>query len=114
MLLKELRLPAFAHHHQALADSARAETWSYTDYLSVLCEREVADRYQRRVQKWTREAQLPAGKTFATLEPSRLGKTVQGQLATLHTAVLGLELTMSFSWVPVDGQTMLPRSWASN
>ena len=84
LLLKELRLPAFAHHHQALADSARAETWSYTDYLSVLCEREVADRYQRRVQKWTREAQLPAGKTFATLEPSRLGKTVQGQLATLQ------------------------------
>lgn len=28
-------------------------------YLSGLCEQEVADRYQKRVQRWTREAGLP-------------------------------------------------------
>lgn len=84
LLLKELKLPAFARHYQSLGDSARAETWDHADYLAALCEREVADRYQRRVQKWTREAQLPSGKTFATLERERLGKNVQGQLATLQ------------------------------
>jgi len=32
----------------------------------------VADRYQRRIAKWTREAGLPAGKSFATLDQQRL------------------------------------------
>lgn len=84
LLLKELRLPAFVRHYPSLGDTARADTWSHADYLAALCERELADRYQRRVQKWTREARLPTGKTFATLQGERLGKTVQGQLATLQ------------------------------
>ena len=32
----------------------------------------MADRYQRRIAKWTREAGLPAGKSFATLDQQRL------------------------------------------
>lgn len=84
LLLKELKLPAFARHYQALGETARAKTWGHADYLAALCEQELADRYQRRVQKWTREAQLPAGKTFATLQSGHLEKTVQGQLATLQ------------------------------
>lgn len=83
LLLKELKLPAFARHCQPLGDTARAEAWSHPDYLAALCEREVADRYQRRVHKWTREAKLPVGKTFATLSKTHLDKRVQGQLATL-------------------------------
>jgi DNA replication protein DnaC len=84
VLLKELRLPAFARHYLSVGETARQETWSHADYLSMLCEREVADRYQRRVHKWTREAQLPTGKTFTTLKRERLAKTAQGQLATLQ------------------------------
>ncbi len=32
----------------------------------------LADRYQRRTAKWAREAALPAGKSFATLDHQRL------------------------------------------
>lgn len=84
LLLKELKLPAFAHHHQALGRSAVEQGWSHERYLSALCEREVADRYQRRVQNWTREALLPAGKTFATSQQDRLGETTRRQLAVLQ------------------------------
>lgn len=84
LLLKELKLPAFTRHYRTLGDTARADTWSHADYLAALCEREVADRYQRRVHKWTREALLPTGKTFVTLQGERLGKKAQGQLATLR------------------------------
>lgn len=84
LLLKELRLPAFARHYRPMSETARADIWSHADYLAALCEREVADRYQRRVHKWTREARLPTGKTFVTLQGERLGKKAQGQLATLQ------------------------------
>ncbi len=78
LLLKELKLPAFTRHYRTLGDTARADTWSHADYLASLCDREVADRYQRRVNKWTREALLPTGKTFATLQGERVGKKVEG------------------------------------
>lgn len=84
LLLKELKLPAFARHHEAIAKRAIDKGWGHADYLCALCEQEVADRYQRRVYKWTREAQLPIGKTFATLETQRLNATARRQLAQLQ------------------------------
>lgn len=84
ILLKELKLPAFARHHEALAHTARDKDWPYAEYLSALCEQEVADRYQRRVQKWTREAQLPTGKSFASLHQDRLEKTARIALGKLQ------------------------------
>ena len=49
LLLKSLRLPTFIHHYQRLLDEANEHHWSHVDYLAVLCEQELADRYQRRV-----------------------------------------------------------------
>jgi DNA replication protein DnaC len=84
LLLRELKLPAFARHHQPLGKTAVDQGWAHADYLSALCEREVADRYQRRVQKWTREAQLPTGKTLTMLETGRLSETARQQIARLQ------------------------------
>ena len=58
LLLKELRLPAFGRHYQGLWQKAVDEGWSHTDYLAALCEYELADRYQRRTQKWLKEAAI--------------------------------------------------------
>ena len=60
LLLKELRLPAFHRHYQSLWKTAIEKNWSHTDYLAALCEYELSDRYQRRTQKWLREAKLAA------------------------------------------------------
>jgi DNA replication protein DnaC len=51
--------------------------YGHVRYLSGLCEQEVADRYQKRVQKWTGEAKLPAGKSFANLKLAELSASVQ-------------------------------------
>ena len=84
LLLKELRLPAFGRHYTALWDTAVEKGWSHPEYLATLCEYEIAERYQRRVQNWTREAQLPKGKTFDALEISRFSQPNQGKLARLR------------------------------
>lgn len=84
LLLKELRLPAFNRYYQALSDQAAQENWSHIDYLTALCEKELADRYERRVQNWTREARLPHGKTFASLQYDELNKPARALVRQLE------------------------------
>lgn len=83
LLLKELRLPAFVRHYESLWKTATEKGWSHTHYLAALCEYEISDRYQRRTQKWIREAQLASGKTFTELENSHLSRENQALLARL-------------------------------
>lgn len=68
LLLKELRLPGFVRHYEPLWQTAVEKGWSHTEYLSALCEYEISDRYQRRTQKWLREARLQTDKTLATFD----------------------------------------------
>jgi DNA replication protein DnaC len=84
LLLKELRLPAFVRHYNPLWESAAEKGWSHPEYLATLCEYEIADRYQRRIQKWTKEARLPLGKTFSSLELDRFSKPNQGKVIKLQ------------------------------
>jgi DNA replication protein DnaC len=84
LLLKELRLPAFNRHYQSLWETAVEKSWSHTDYLAALCEYELSDRYQRRTQKWVREAKLSPNKTFTALEQNNLSKPNQNTLAKLQ------------------------------
>jgi DNA replication protein DnaC len=83
LLLKELRLPAFVRHYQPLWQTATEEGWSHTEYLAALCEYELSDRYQRRTQKWKREARLVTGKDFTSLEQQRFSTHIQSVLAKL-------------------------------
>ena len=83
LLLKELRLPAFVRHYQTLWQTATEEGWSHTEYLASLCEYELSDRYQRRTQKWKREARLATGKDFTSLDQGRFGAQTQSVLAKL-------------------------------
>ena len=83
LLLKQLRLPTFVRHYQSHQEQALAKGYGHIRYLSGLCEQEAADRYQKRVQKWTREAGLPAGKSFANLNQAEPSATVQQQIAAL-------------------------------
>jgi len=84
LLLKELRLPAFHRHYQSLWETAIEKNWSHTDYLAALCEYELSDRYQRRTQKWVREAKLVANKTFSALDQSAFSRPCNTALASAH------------------------------
>jgi DNA replication protein DnaC len=83
LLLKELKLPAFARHYQRHQEHAVKNGYGHVRYLSGLCEQEVADRYQQRVLKWTREAKLPPGKSFVNLTLSEFSPRVQQLIIAL-------------------------------
>jgi len=76
-MLKALRLPAFGQYYHEYQQQAIEKAWGHGQYLSKLCELEVAQRFQTRVRNWTREARLPRGKSFATLQINELPKAIQ-------------------------------------
>ena len=83
IMLKELRLTTFNQNLDDYQRQATENTWSYKEFLSKLCEQELARRFQTRITKWTREARLPAGKSFANLNLSDLPKAVQQPILRL-------------------------------
>jgi DNA replication protein DnaC len=68
MLLKALRLPAFAKHWQRLSESAHCEGWSATQFLAALCEHELSERDSRRIQRFAHQSLLPSGKTLSCFD----------------------------------------------
>ena len=83
VMLKELRLTTFSQNLENYQRQATENTWSYAEFLSKLCEQELSRRFQTRITKWTREARLPAGKSFANLNLSDLPKAVQQPILQL-------------------------------
>ncbi len=84
LMLKELRLPAFGQHYEDYQVQAIDQSWGYSQYLSSLCEQEVARRFQTRIHNWTKEAKLARGKSFATLAINELPKTIQQKVIGLR------------------------------
>ncbi len=84
LMLKELRLAAFGAYYENYQTQAIEQSWGYSQYLSALCEQEVARRFQTRVHNWTKEARLPRGKSFATLAINELPKTIQQKVIGLR------------------------------
>jgi DNA replication protein DnaC len=82
-LLKELKLPLFIRHYQQHQEQAIDKGYGHIRYLSGLCEQEVADRYQKRVQRWTREADLPLGKSLSNLALAEFTLPIQQQMIAL-------------------------------
>lgn len=64
LLLKQLHLPTMQKRWQSLHQQALQEHWSMPEFLSLLCEEELAQRYAQRLQKHLKEAKLPLGKTL--------------------------------------------------
>lgn len=81
--LKQLHLPAFVEHHAPQAVLAANEGWPYDRYLLGLCELELAERDQRRIQRLLAESRLPSEKTLETFDRGRLKKAVDRQFAVL-------------------------------
>lgn len=77
VMLKALRLPTINQHYDSYQQQAIEKAWSHSEYLSKLCEQEVAKRYQTRIINWTREAKLSKGKSFSTLQIQELPKSIQ-------------------------------------
>jgi len=98
VMLKELRLATFSQNLDGYQQQAIEKTWSYSEFLSKLCEQELARRFQTRINKWTRDARLPAGKSFATLDFADLPKAVQQPI---------LQLKDDHQWAREAGNVLL-------
>lgn len=83
VLLRTLKLPAFAAYHEQFAAQGEREGWSFVEYLQNLAEVEVRERTERRVQRHLKQSDLPTAKTLATLDESRLSTRIRRQLPTL-------------------------------
>jgi len=81
--LKGLRLPAFLAHYTALAQRAIAEGWGPIEYLAQLVEVEVVERADRRLKRLLDDAELPAGKTLASLKLPRYPAPMRAQIQEL-------------------------------
>jgi DNA replication protein DnaC len=83
VLLRALRLPAFARYAEDVAAKATREGWTFGRYLQHLAELEVEERRVRRIDRALRDSDLPRDKTLATLDRTRLPQKVTKQLAAL-------------------------------
>ncbi len=83
ILLRTLKLPTFAAAHAEIAARAEREGWSFGQALLHLCEMEVHERKQRRIERLLKASNLPSDKTLATLDRKRLPPKVRTQLASL-------------------------------
>ena len=84
MMLKELGCLPLGNIIEDYQEQAIKQAWGYSQFLSKLCEQEVARRYQTRIRNWTKEAKLPRGKSFATLAINELPKAIQQKVIGLR------------------------------
>jgi DNA replication protein DnaC len=83
MLLRALKLPAFARYGEEIAQKAEREGWTFGQYLHHLAELEVHERHRRKIERYLKGSDLPREKTLATLTRSRLPAKVAKMLPTL-------------------------------
>lgn len=82
-MLSKLKLASFSVHHQEIAIEGEREGWSFGQFLYQLCEMELSNRHQKRIDRIIRQSELPISKTMATLDTSQLPEKVRRQLPTL-------------------------------
>jgi DNA replication protein DnaC len=89
-LLKQLRLSCMARQWETLQEQALAQHWTLAQYLTGLCEHELAHRETQRLQRYLKEARLPAAKTLAQFDFAACPALNRSQI---------LQLAQSQQWV---------------
>lgn len=72
LLLKQLRLSSFSRHWESLLEQSTQRSWNSAQYLTALCEQELADRHSRRINRYAKESRLPVGKTLSSFDFSQV------------------------------------------
>ena len=83
MMMRALKLPAFARYAGEVAQKAEREGWTFGQYLHHLAELEIHERRRRRIERYLKASDLLPEKTLATLTRSRLTPKVAKMLPTL-------------------------------
>ena len=81
--LKKLHMPTIRRSYEEVAGQARAETWSYEQYLLELLNLECETRRQNRISRNLHLSKLPPSKTFENFDKKRLPPKVANHLNVL-------------------------------
>ncbi len=81
--LKQLKMPGMASALEEVISSAEHQGWSYGQFVNTLCEYEVEQRRNRKLERLIRQSQLPDGKTLATLDEKLFSFQIRRTLAGL-------------------------------
>ena len=81
--LKQLHMPTMRRSYEEVASQARAESWSYEQYLLELLNFECEVRQQNRISRNLRISKLPPSKTFDNFDKKRLPTKVANHLNVL-------------------------------
>ena len=81
--LKNLHMPAIRISYEEIATQARADSWSYEQYLLELLNLECDVRRQNRIARHLRASRLPPSKTFDNFNRKRLPAKVANHLNVL-------------------------------
>jgi len=83
LLLGQLHLPTMKQQWEELATEAQSKGWSCSQYLSSLCERELADRERRRFAQHLKEAKLPKAKGIENYDFSTISGVTKNKVVGL-------------------------------
>ena len=81
--LKSLHMPTIRRSYEEVAEQARADSWSYEQYLLELLNFECEVRQQNRISRNLRISKLPPSKTFENFDKKRLPAKVGNHLNVL-------------------------------
>ena len=81
--LKSLRLPGVKDCYQEVADQARAQHYTYEQYLAEVLDREREERRRHRIERYLRASRLPLEKNLDSFDRNRLPAKVDAQLSLL-------------------------------
>ncbi len=81
--LKSLHMPTIRRSYEEVAEQARADSWSYEQYLLELLNFECEVRKQNRISRNLRASKLPPSKTFENFDKKRLPAKVANHLNVL-------------------------------
>lgn len=98
LLLKQLRLPAIYQQWEPLAKKAQAENWTYPMYLSALADVEATARHNARINRYLRQAGLPADKGLETFDFKAIPSVNAAQIQSLSETI---------DWVKSAGNVVL-------
>ena len=81
--LKQLHMSTIRHSYEEVAGQARADSWSYEQYLLELLNLECEIRRQNRISRNLRTSKLPPSKTLDNFDKKRLPTKVANHLNVL-------------------------------
>jgi len=95
LLLDELRLPTMKRCWENTAIEASSKGWSGPQYLSNLCEEEIAERHRRRLARYMSDSQLPKMKTLESYDFSSIQGVSKAEVLGLASGEIWIKEGMN-------------------